>query len=76
MAMAQTFSVHAGSLVPTIANVSAIWWLKPSSAAVSGPIGLLAIVRPLGGSGARGSSTAARVRCGDAASTGSPPPTV
>jgi len=37
--MAQTFSVHDGSLDPVTAKVSAIWWLKPSSAARRGPMG-------------------------------------
>ena len=40
-AMAQTFSVHEGSLTPTVAKVSVTWWLKASSAGPSGPIGLV-----------------------------------
>ena len=40
MAMAHTFSVQAGSLVPTTANVSEIWWVSPSSAGNRSPMGL------------------------------------
>jgi hypothetical protein len=37
-AMPHTFSVHAGSDRPAVANVSTIWCVKPSSAATSGPV--------------------------------------
>ncbi len=37
-AIAQTFSVHDGSLELTDANVSGIWCEKPSSAGIRGPI--------------------------------------
>src|SRR6476619_278634 len=51
-AIAQTFSVQARSLVPTPANVSTTWWVKPSSAAVSSPIGLVTTLT-LGQAGGR-----------------------
>src|SRR5579863_10185466 len=45
-AMAQIFSVHDRSLVPTTAKVSLIWWHRPSSAGTSGPTGLFTGRRP------------------------------
>ena len=39
--MAQTFSVHDGSLLPTMANVCGIWWQNVSSAGMRGPVGFI-----------------------------------
>src|SRR6478735_5464813 len=40
IAMAQTFSVQARSDDPVTANVSTIWWPRPSSSGVRGPMGV------------------------------------
>src|SRR6478752_4889437 len=39
-AIAHTFSVHDGSVVPTVAKVSTTWWVNCSSAGSRGPTGL------------------------------------
>src|SRR6478609_144422 len=66
-AMAQTFSVQAWSLVPTLAKVSTTWWVKPSSAAVSAPIGLVTV--------SPWSSWHAWAAAGETSSPHRPPPT-
>src|SRR4029077_16598586 len=42
-AIAHTFSVHDGSVVPTVAKVSTTWWVNCSSAGSRGPTGLATI---------------------------------